>query len=110
MKALPTRGQGEWWWFPFALVGALLGVVAVNGVMVYDAVSTFPGEAGQDGFDLSNAYDRVLAIAAEQAALGWHIGIEADGGRHAVLQATDSAGLGLEHATVAAQAERPLGP
>lgn len=108
--ARPSRLLSEWRWFPFALIGLLGAAVAVNIVMVYLALATFPGEAGQDGFDLSNAYGRVLEATARRAALGWRIDMQTDAGRHAVLRVTDRAGSPLPDSVVVARAERPLGP
>ncbi len=85
-------------------------VFAVNAYMVYDALSTFPGAAGQDGFDLSNAYKRVLATAQQQAALGWHIEAEVTDVHYPRLLLTGRDGAPLAAAAIDAQAERPVGP
>lgn len=99
-----------WRWFPAGLIAAMGLVVAVNGYMVYDALETFPGQAGQDGFDLSNEYQRVLATAQQQAALGWHVEAETAGGRVPVLHLTGRDGAPLDGVTIDAKAERPVGP
>ena len=105
-----TGFLSDWKWFPVGLLGALAVVFAVNGYLVYAALSTFPGEAGQDGFDLSNAYGRVLDLSARQTALGWHVRVEAGADGHAVVVTTDKAGRPLQGARVQARAERPVGP
>jgi nitrogen fixation protein FixH len=102
--------KSPWRWFPAGLIGAMLVVLAVNGGMVYAALHTFPGEAGEDGFDLGNGYGRVLEGAARQASLGWHVGASADAGRHPALMLTARGGRRLDHPAVQARAERPLGP
>jgi nitrogen fixation protein FixH len=66
-----------WRLFPLWLAVAMAAVFAINGYMVYDALRTFPGAAGTDGFDLSNDYRHVLAVSQQQAALGWQVGAEA---------------------------------
>lgn len=105
----PRRGSG-WRWFPWALVASLGVVVAVNGGMVWFALNTFPGQAGSDGFDLSNHYDQVLAQVQREAALGWKLLVlPGDAGRP-VLVLTDRSGAPLRDARVEATAERPLGP
>ena len=45
----------------------MLAVIAVNAGMVWAAMHTFPGQAGSDGFDLSNRYDRVIDRVQQQA-------------------------------------------
>jgi nitrogen fixation protein FixH len=99
-----------WRWFPAGLIASMAVVFAINGYMVYDAVSTFPGAAGQDGFDLSNEYKRVLATAQQQAALGWRIEADATAAHVPVLHLTDANGKPLVAASIEAQAERPIGP
>lgn len=99
-----------WRWFPHGLIGAMAAVFVINGYMVYDALSTFPGEAGRDGFDLSNQYDHVLAKIQEQAALGWQIETAMTGTHYPVLRLTDRTGAPLPATAIDARAERPLGP
>ena len=88
----------------------MAAVFAMNGWMVYNALHTFPGQAGQDGFDLSNEYKRVLATAQQQAALGWQIAAETTEAGLPVLQLTDAKGGALAATAIEAQAERPVGP
>jgi nitrogen fixation protein FixH len=85
-------------------------VFAVNGYMVYDAYHTFPGAAGQDGFDLSNNYKRVLAAAQQQAALGWQIETQVTATRYPLLRLVDRNGAPLAVDAIEARAERPVGP
>ncbi len=99
-----------WRWFPHAMIAALGLVMAINGYMIYDAYTTFPGVAGQDGFDLSNEYKRVLATAQRQAALGWQIEADMTDDRFPMLVLTDRTGAPLVATEISAQAERPVGP
>jgi nitrogen fixation protein FixH len=99
-----------WRWFPHGLIGTMAIVFAVNFYMIYDAYHTFPGIAGQDGFDLSNEYKRVLATAQQQAALGWQIEADASNQRFPILHLTDRSGAPLTATAIKAQAERPVGP
>ncbi len=107
----PGPEQGSVWrWFPWALAASMGVVVAVNIAMVSFALHTFPGQAGSDGFDLSNHYDQVLEKVQQQAALGWEVRLlPGDAGRP-VLVLTDRSGAPLRDAQVQATAERPLGP
>lgn len=105
----PDEGSG-WWLFPWAITVAMLVVIAVNAGMVYAALHSFPGQAGSDGFDLSNHYDAVLARVARQSALGWRVQAEVDARHRPVLTLRDHDGAPLAGAVVQATAERPLGP
>jgi nitrogen fixation protein FixH len=99
-----------WRWFPVGMIGAMGIVFAVNGVMVYDALHSFPGAAGSDGFDLSNRYDRVLATAQQQAALGWQIEADVTAAHQPSLLLADRNGAPLAATAIDASAERPIGP
>ena len=88
----------------------MAAVFAINGYMVYSALHTFPGRAGQDGFDLSNEYKRVLATAQQQAALGWQIDAVVTAQQIPELRLSDRNGAPLSSAAIEARAERPIGP
>ena len=105
----PGRGSA-WRWFPWVLAACMGVVIVANVTMVCVALGTFPGEAGSDGFDLSNHYNRVLNAVQRQAALGWSLRLlPGDAGRP-VLLLTDRTGAPLHGARIEATAERPLGP
>lgn len=51
---------------------AMFGVVLlVNGIFLYLALSTHPGEAVRDGYNKGLRYNDTLAKVAGQRALGW---------------------------------------
>ncbi|MFL5253662.1 MAG: FixH family protein [Rhodopila sp.] len=102
--------QNAYRWFPHWLIAGMIFAFLVNAYMVYAAVEGFPGVAGQDGSDLSKRYDKVMAVVAKQAALGWQVDATLDETRHPVLHVTDKEGVPLSGAAVQAEAERPLGP
>jgi nitrogen fixation protein FixH len=103
------QDTSAWRHFPLIALLSLGGVIAVNGVLAYDALSTFPGLAVRDDFDASNRYDEVLDKAQRQAALGWSVQTRAEAGRAVVvLIARD--GTAIDAAQVTATAQRPLGP
>jgi len=102
--------HSTWRWFPWAVALSLLVVIIVNVGMMWAALSTFPGTAGADGFDLSNHYDHVLDHLAQQAALGWTVQASVDGEAHPRIVLTDRAGAPLLGARIQARAERPIGP
>lgn len=101
--------RSAWRFFPFAIVGLLVVTVAVNGAMIWQALATFPGQAGRDGFALSNRYNMVLQRADAQASLGWTLRSAVDPKGRTTLTLTDANGQPLNGAHVAATAERPLG-
>lgn len=106
--AQPTRSG--WRWFPWAIIASLAVVIVVNAGMMWAALSTFPGVAGRDGFDLSNHYDHVLDAAAREAALGWKVEATVDTSGQPSVTLLDRTGGPLNGAHVAATAARPLGP
>jgi nitrogen fixation protein FixH len=58
-------------WIPWIFVAAMGVVVAVNGVMVYLALSSFGGLAHERAFARGIAYNRLLATIEHQESLGW---------------------------------------
>lgn len=84
----PRRGH----WIPFVFVGLMLLVVAVNGVLIFAAVSTFPGITSAHAYEEGRAYNRILAEATRQQALGWQAAVQWAGGRLSVT-VTDRDGL-----------------
>ncbi len=63
----PSRGR----WYPWIFVGMMAVVIAVNGVLIYSAISTFTGTTTARSYDRGRAYNAVIAEAERQAALGW---------------------------------------
>lgn len=102
-------GRSLWRFFPWYVGAGMLFVMAVNGAMTWAAVQTFPGLATTRGFATSNGYDRVMAAAERQAALGWTVATALDGDRPVVTLAGPD-GAPLPEARLAAAVQRPLGP
>lgn len=67
-----TKGDRAWGWFPWAIAGAFVIVILVNGAMGYFAVHSFTGLVTEHPFELGNGYNAVLADGEAQDALGWH--------------------------------------
>jgi nitrogen fixation protein FixH len=97
-----------WRHFPRYLILAMGVVMAVNVRFIYFAVTTFPGEVGQDEFGMSNHYDSVLAAKAAQDSLGWTASLRSEG-MTPLLHLAGPDGRPLAGAVVTAQAERPIG-
>jgi nitrogen fixation protein FixH len=103
-----TSPRSAWRLFPW-LIGAAMGVVVVVNVgMIYAALASFPGNAGEEGFGLSNQYNAVLDHVEREAELGWTMLARANGGRPEVTLA-DRQGSPLSGASITASVERPLG-
>lgn len=98
-----------WAYFPWFIVAAMSTVVAVNCFMAYSALHTFPGEAGNDGFDLSNHYDTILERVRQEAGLGWAVQANVDQVGHPVVTVIDRSASPLARAEVKAIVQRPLG-
>jgi nitrogen fixation protein FixH len=110
MRSRDTLGlQSIWRLFPWFVAAAMGVVIAVNFGMAWTALHTFPGNAGSDGFDLSNHYNLVLERVAREAALGWSARVEVDNSGHPIVLLSDRAGTNLAGANIAATAGRPVG-
>ncbi len=100
-------------WIPWLFVGLFGIVVAVNGVMIWLAVGTFPGLVTDRPYDRGLAYNRNLEAAAAQEALGWEARLAArlEGPTTALfeLELRDRDGLPVDHAEVRAEVRRPVG-
>jgi nitrogen fixation protein FixH len=101
-----TMNERRSGWIPWIFVGGMLIVVLVNGVMVWLALSTFPGLTTTQSYDRGRAYNQVLAEAARQDALGWSARVSLREGRIA-FAVTDGEGRAVE-GVLQAHLMRPL--
>ncbi|MDK9696439.1 MAG: FixH family protein [Siculibacillus sp.] len=80
----------------FILLGAFAFVFAVNGVMIWKALDSFPGVVTQSSYRDSQRFNRSIAEAQAQASRGWRVDAKAErvtDGRVVVrLEAHDAAG------------------
>ena len=79
-------------------VAAFGVIIAVNLVLAYSAVKTFPGLEVKNSYVASQQFNERLK---EQQALGWHIRAEAKGGL-LILHITDRAGAPVQVADLKA--------
>ena len=100
--------RSGWRFFPWFVAGGLGLTMVVNFTMMWLAVHSFPGLATHGGFATSNAYDRVLDAAQQQAALGWTVQDTLADGRP-VVTLSGPGGTPLAGAILTATVERPVG-
>jgi nitrogen fixation protein FixH len=98
-------------WIPWAFVAFFGVVLAANGVLIWIAFATWTGLETEGAYQKGLAYNRSLAAARAQDALGWRVDLKlaASGGRLAVLKLTlaDRYGDLIEDAKVTAVFMRP---
>ena len=73
MAQIRKRG----WWYPYIFLAFFVVVVSVNGTMAFFATSTFSGLSTSDAYEKGLAYNRNIAEAKAQAALGWAVDVRA---------------------------------
>lgn len=98
----PTRGR----WIPWIFVGGMLVVVVVNGVLIFQALTTFTGVSVGGAYDRGRTYNRVLHEAARQDALGWTLNARIEIGR-IIVNARDAGGAPIQ-GVLEAHLLRPL--
>lgn len=95
----------------FILVGCFGIVFAVNGLMVWKAVGSFPGLVTESSFRDSQRFNAEIAAAEAQAARGWRVEATtsrtADGTATVVLAARDRDGRPLSGVAFHARLEHP---
>jgi nitrogen fixation protein FixH len=96
-----------------AILVAFFGVVfAVNGVMVYLAIGSFPGAATASSYTASQRYNSEIATADAQAARGWQVDeqLARDAAGKAVLTLTvrDKAGTPVDALAFTAHLQHPV--
>lgn len=101
-------------WIPWSFAGALGVVVAVNGALAYFAVSSSTGLVTAHPFESGNDYNRVLAAAETQDALGWRgtlaFTAAGAGAGEIAVELADRAGQKLSGLAVTALVARPVEP
>lgn len=90
------------------LLGAFLLVTAVNGLMIWLALSSWTGLVSDSAYEEGLGFDRVLAESRAEATLGWQgkVTYDAVKGRLSIVLA-DRAGRPLSGLQLSAQWLRP---
>lgn len=93
-------------WHVLVILLAFFGVMfSVNGVFLYHAITSFPGEDVKKSYVQGLNYNETLADRAQQAALGWR----AEAGlqeREIVLRLRDADDTALRHYPVIGELRR----
>ncbi|MEQ1669762.1 MAG: FixH family protein [Hyphomicrobium sp.] len=91
-----------------AMVGFFVTIAAVDGIMIYQAVSTFGGLETQDSYRKGLAYNRRIADGAAQEQLGWSQAASFDATAGSlVVTLKDRDGKPVEGMTLTATVGRP---
>jgi len=68
-----NNGRPRGWWYPWIFVAFFGVVIAVNGVMVYVATSTYTGLQTEEHFIKGIRYNQDLAGARAQSERAWKV-------------------------------------
>jgi len=94
-------------WHVLAGFVLFFGVIAaVNTAMVIRAYATYPGEVGTTPYEDGLAYDKILNRETAQAAQGWRVGVQLEGGVIS-LTVNDRSGAPVDLRRIDAHVERP---
>ena len=66
-----TKGQLKGWHALLWFVGFFGFMFVVNGIFLWTAITTFPGEDTEKSYAVGLAYNREIARRAHQAEAGW---------------------------------------
>lgn len=93
------------------LIGCFAVVFAVNGVMIYAALSTMSGVDTDSAYQAGRMYEQDVAMAKAQQARHWRVDAKmtpaADGAERLDIDAHDAAGMPLRGLVASAVFERP---
>lgn len=79
--SIPAHDPNRSRWIPWVFVGGMMVVVVVNGVLIFQALTTFTGVTVGQSYDRGRTYNRVLDEAARQDALGWQLRASVEDGQ-----------------------------
>jgi nitrogen fixation protein FixH len=104
----PASGR----WIPWVFVGAFGLIIAVNAALIWFAVGSFSGLAEAHPYQAGLEYNRTLAEARAQEALGWKAELSLapaaePGAVRVSASLVDGHGHAIEGATVEAEFVRP---
>lgn len=108
-----TERDGEFrfrgWHFLIILLTMFGVVFTANGIFLYHAVTSFPGEAVPKSYLQGIEYNRQIEARERQAALGWSAAmglVERGDDQHLVAQIRRSDGAGVSNLDIMAEVRR----
>ncbi len=106
--AMAATGKPITGWHVLAMLVAFFGVIiGVNLTMAYFANSTWSGLVVANGYVASQSFDRDLARARAQEALGWKVGFSFERGGIR-LSFADAQGAPIDSLAITGKLERPV--
>lgn len=78
-RSMPRPPRQPGWYIPWLFVAGFAVVIAVNGVMLHFALSTWTGVQTEQHFLKGIHYNEDLAGARAQAERGWKVGLDFTG-------------------------------
>ena len=106
MASSVSQKQFTGWHMLAWIISFFSVIIAVNLTMAYLANSTWSGLIVKNGYVASQSFDRDLARARAQDAMGWTVGFRHDEGGIRVTFA-DADGRAMDGLTIAGRLERP---
>lgn len=112
MSDEPIQNGRPWtgWTVLLALLGFFGVVFAVNGVMMYEALSTLSGVDTDSAYQAGLMYEQSVALAKAQDARHWRVDAQltpSSAGERLVVSARDATGQPLAGMQASAVFERP---
>jgi nitrogen fixation protein FixH len=104
IRSKSWRDRYLWIVFPFMF----LVVFSANGLLVYFALTSWPGLAYENASERGRKFNQILSEESLEDKLGWHMDVRRDG-NVVVLEARDPQGAPLSDLDVTGTLVRPLG-
>jgi nitrogen fixation protein FixH len=111
MTSGTTHSPRESRWIPWAFVGLFAAFLAADGALIYFAFGTWTGIETEGAYEKGLDYNRTLAAAGSQDALGWQVEMDirpvGDGQARVEVALRDGDGQAVKARLVRARLIRP---
>jgi len=115
-SAARRRNGKPFSWIPYLFVAGFVVVAVANAVLIYEASHSSTGLVTDRAYEAGLAYNRVIARAAAEDALGWTGSVDldptwnGDGAMRILATVTDAQGREIPGLAVTARLVRPVEP